>query len=68
MPDVWVYTHPRNGVISLLQEILRCCRIEGSLTALSNVLQVIGGPCVAEGDGLRVVKGSPTLTMGRPGD
>ena len=24
-----------------------------------HVLQVIGGPCVAEGDGLRVVKGSP---------
>ena len=35
VPDVWVYTHPQNGVMRLLQEILRCCRIEGSLTALS---------------------------------
>ena len=43
VPDVWVHSHPQNGTTRFLQELLRCGRIEGSLTAMANVLQVIAG-------------------------
>ena len=64
LPDVWVHSHPQNGTLRGLQEILRCCRIEGSLTATANVLRVIAGPYFAEEDGLRMVKGSPNANFG----
>jgi len=64
LPDVWVHSHPQNGTMRGLGEIMRCCRIEGSLTAMANVLRVIAGPFFAEEDGVRMVKGSPNANYG----
>ena len=64
LPDVWVHSHPQNGTMRGLGEIMRCCRIEGSLTATANVLRVIAGPFFAEEDGVRMVKGSPNANYG----
>ena len=61
--DFWVHAHPNNGVLRLLQELFRGARIDGSPTNVSNILQVIFGPCYGGGD-IRTAKGNPEANFG----
>ena len=64
MLDLWVHAHPKNGVLRLLQELLRGARIEGAPTNVNNILQVIFGPYYGGGDDLQLARGNPEANYG----
>jgi hypothetical protein len=62
--DFWVHAHPNNGVLRLLHELFRGARVDGSPTNVSNILQVIFGPCYGGGGDIRTAKGNPEANFG----
>ena len=62
--DFWVLSHPNNGVLRLLHELFRGARVDGSPTNVSNILQVIFGPCYGGGNDIRTAKGNPEANFG----